>query len=103
MRKVRSVLLLFVLLALGLSFAVPMADVPETSYDESEALPYERTPVILDAMEKPVASTAQISRSDLLLQSSAPIQVSAVGIKREDAHRCAEPRVSLAFLCTLLC
>jgi hypothetical protein len=44
MRKASSVLVLFVLLAFGVSLAVPAEDVPETAYDESEALPFEGTP-----------------------------------------------------------
>lgn len=47
MRNPRSalVLLLLLLLGLGVSLAVPVEDVPETPYDESETLPYENTPV----------------------------------------------------------
>jgi hypothetical protein len=45
MSKLRCVLVVLAALALGLSFAVPVEDVPETPYDESEALPYESTPV----------------------------------------------------------
>ena len=45
MRRHWSVLILFVLLGFGVSLAVPAEDVPETAYDESEALPYEGTPL----------------------------------------------------------
>ena len=44
MRVLRTALVLLAAFALSLSFAVPVEDVPETSYDESEALPYESTP-----------------------------------------------------------
>jgi len=44
MRRLHSVLVVLAALALSLSFAVPAEDVPETPYDESEALPYESTP-----------------------------------------------------------
>jgi hypothetical protein len=44
MRRPCSVLILFVLLGFGVSLGVPAEDVPETAYDESEALPYEMTP-----------------------------------------------------------
>jgi len=44
MRFLRSALVLLAAFALSLSFAVPIEDVPETSYNESEALPYEGTP-----------------------------------------------------------
>ena len=45
MRRRSSILILFVLLACGVSLAVPAEDVPETAYDELEGLPYEGTPV----------------------------------------------------------
>jgi len=45
MRKPHCALVLFLLLAFGVFLAVPAEDVPETPYDESEALPYEGTPV----------------------------------------------------------
>ena len=40
----RSALVFFAAFALSVSFAVPVEDVPDTSYDESEVLPYESTP-----------------------------------------------------------
>ena len=44
MRVLRSVLVLLAAFALSMSFAIPVEDLPDTSYDESEAAPYERTP-----------------------------------------------------------
>jgi hypothetical protein len=44
MSRLRCVLVVLAAFALSLSFAVPAEDVPETPYDESEALPYESTP-----------------------------------------------------------
>jgi len=44
MRRASSILVLSVLLAFGASLAVPVEDIPETPYDESEGLPYESTP-----------------------------------------------------------
>ena len=46
MTKSHPVLLLFIALVVSLSFAVPVEDVPETPYDESESLPYESAPVV---------------------------------------------------------
>lgn len=40
----RPVLVVFVALALSVSFEVPAEDVPETAYDESETLPVESVP-----------------------------------------------------------
>ena len=45
MRGPRSVFVLLLLLMLGVCLVVPAENVPETPYDESEALPYESTPV----------------------------------------------------------
>jgi|SRR5580692_8354624 hypothetical protein len=41
MRRIHATVVLTVLLAFGLSVAIPMEDLPETSYDESEPAPYE--------------------------------------------------------------
>jgi hypothetical protein len=46
MRKPRSALILFVLLVLSLSLAVPAEDALETNYDESETQPYEAIPLL---------------------------------------------------------
>jgi|SRR5208283_1793218 len=45
MKKPYFALALFLLLGFGVSLVVPAEDVPETPYDESEALPYEGTPL----------------------------------------------------------
>lgn len=45
MKKPRSALVLLLLLGFSVSLAAPAEDVPETAYDESEALPYESTPI----------------------------------------------------------
>ena len=52
----QSILALLVVLVLGLSFAVPEEDASETSYDESESLPFDRIPVVS-------IGAAKISRS----------------------------------------
>ena len=56
MTQSRSLLVLLVALAFSVSFAVPVADDPETSYDESESLPYESSPVISPAEPEAAAS-----------------------------------------------
>jgi len=45
MRKPCSILLLCVLVVFGVTVVVPARDLPETAYDESEALPYLGTSV----------------------------------------------------------
>jgi hypothetical protein len=44
MVALRYALVLFAAFSLSLSFAVPPEDLPETAYDESEAVPYGITP-----------------------------------------------------------
>ena len=47
-------------LAFGASLAVPAEDLPETVYDESEALPYEETPVVSIAVPEAVAQAPTV-------------------------------------------
>jgi len=61
MRKQRFFLIFLVVLGFGVSLAVPAEDDPETSYDESEALPYEGTPLF--SITLPQAS-ARIARDE---------------------------------------
>ena len=71
MRRASSILVLFVLLAFGLSLAVPAEDVPETAYDESESLPCESTPVVSIAAPEPVAEAPTVcARASLLHRGS---------------------------------
>jgi len=62
MRKLRFLLILFELLGFGVSLAVPAEDLPETSYDESEVLPYEGTPLF--SISLPQAS-GRIAKDEL--------------------------------------
>jgi hypothetical protein len=62
MRKSRSVLGLFVASVLIVSFAVQAEDIPETLYDESEALPYEKT---LSFSNEVLQHSAQVLQSIL--------------------------------------
>jgi hypothetical protein len=69
MRRRSSILILCVLLAFGVSLAVPAEDVPETAYDESEALPYEETPLFSIVVPLVAARTAKAELScDSLLR-----------------------------------
>jgi hypothetical protein len=103
MRKPRCALLLFVFLILGLSLGVPAQDVPETTYDESESLPYEGTPSISTKIAATVAHPAH----ELLTYSqfglgARPLSNTARVLATE-AHGLADARVSSALLCTLRC
>ena len=48
MAKLRIGLALLAAITLGLSLAIPGVDAPETSYDESESLPYENSPAFTE-------------------------------------------------------
>jgi len=59
----RSVLVLSLVLVLGLSFAVPAEDIPETAYDESETLPYESAPLFSLVQESVRAPESVLTRA----------------------------------------
>ena len=61
MRRMHTCVVLFVLLVLGLSPALPAEDLPGTAYDESETQPYESSPSISNLM----AETAFVSQTAL--------------------------------------
>ena len=63
MRHLRSVLAMLLLLGLSVFLVVPVADVPETAYDESETLPYEMTSPL---------------PGDLAQESAPPLQVVSI-------------------------
>jgi hypothetical protein len=95
--------ILLVLMSFGLSLAVPAEDVPETSYDESEALPYESTPVFSIVVARAVVSETRDARSALYLESGAVSSSTNVGINGKDAAGSPQGRDALALLCTLRC
>jgi hypothetical protein len=103
MREPRVVLILLVLMFFGLSLALPLEDVPETPYDESEALPYEGTPVFSIVVTREVVPETRDARSALYLGSGAVSSFINVGINGEDAAGSPPGRDALAFLCTLRC
>jgi hypothetical protein len=104
MRKLRSANLFFILLlVLGLSWAVPAQDLPETTYDESEALPCESTPLVSEVIPPAAAPATQLVRISEHLQLAEPFRAAAVRINRTEARRSSEALVALALLCTLLC
>jgi len=59
MRKPRSVLVLLLLLVFGVSVVLPAEDLPETPYDESEALPYVGTLLFSIALPQPSGRIAK--------------------------------------------
>jgi len=103
MRRRCSILAFCILLAFGLSLAVPAEDVPETAYDESEALPYEGTPVFSTVVPLAAARTTQAVPSSLQPRLGAPSLFTSARVRDTDANRPNDVRTSLALLCTLLC
>jgi len=61
MKKPSCIIILFVLLGFGVSLFVPAEDVPETAYDESEATPYEGTPLFSIAASQ---ASSRITKAD---------------------------------------
>lgn len=103
MKKPRSIFVALLLLGFGVSLAVPTEDVPETAYDESEALPYECTSqystIIPSAAVRKTPSPLNPFHSDLqALSTYRPAHGRDVG-----ANRFASARALSALLCVLLC
>jgi hypothetical protein len=103
MRRPCSLLILFVLLGFGVSLAVPAEDVPETAYDESEALPYEGIPLFSIVVQLTVVRTSQAVPNSLRHKLDAPSLLIPARARDTHANRPADARISLALLCTLLC
>lgn len=101
MKKPRSVFVVLLLLGFGLSLAVPTEDVPETAYDESEALPCECTPQYSTTMP---SAAVRMTRSNPFHSDvqSLSTNYSAHG-RGIGAHRFANARALSALLCILLC
>lgn len=102
MKRPGSILIFFILLVMGLSLTVPVEDVPETPYDESEPLPYEGTPLVSDMTPQAAASATHAVPRARVGQLAAPFSGAAMRINRRDADQPAAP-VALALLCILLC
>jgi len=103
MRRPFSILVLCVLLSFGASLAAPSEDVPETAYDESEALPYEGPPLFSVVVPLVAARTTQAVPSSLRPRLGALSPFAPALVRGTDANRAADTRNSLALLCTLLC
>ena len=88
---------------LWLSLGLPVEDVLETTYDESEAVPFEGTPLFSIAAPTVTARTTQDVQSFLRLDPVASSPFAPVRAHDTDTNRSAEARPSLVLLCTLLC
>ena len=103
MKRPCSILVLCVLLGFGASLAVPAEDVPETAYDESEALPYEGAPLFSIVVPLGAARTTQAVPNSLHHKLGTPSLFALARVRNTNANRATDARISLALLCTLLC
>ena len=101
----RTCLVLFVLLVLGLSPALPAEDLPNTAYDESETQRYDNTLSISNLMGQ-IASAIQTALSEIQAVQNPPRLQTAIPflhrVTRADAHRFTGARSLLAQVCALL-
>jgi hypothetical protein len=103
MRKPRSALILFMLLVLSLSLAVPAEDVLETTYDESETQPYEDVPLFSILLPLAAGGMTQAVLSGVRLRSGTAFPFVVTRSNGADAHQPTGCRVALALRCTFLC
>lgn len=66
MRRPCFILILFVLLGFCVSLGFPAEDVLETVYDESEAVPYENTPLFSTVVPQ---ASARVAKAELSFDS----------------------------------
>jgi hypothetical protein len=102
-KRSRSAFILLVLLVFCFSLTVPAEDLPETGYDESEAFPYESTPLFSNVISQAAVSTTGVVRSVVRLRSRTPSRLAVTRITDRDSHQFAKAQVARALLCTLLC
>jgi hypothetical protein len=103
MKKLRFVLVLFVLMSFGSAVTVPAEDVPETSYDESEKLPYEASLVYSSVVMLGNAGTTEAMPNYLRNKLRPSSLLSSSDVCVSGSLRSADARLSLALVCTLLC
>jgi hypothetical protein len=101
--KTRFTIVFLMILALGLPLGFPAEDVPETTYDESEALPYVATPLFSSVVVQVATGTNQDVLSFSHPKPGAPSRFTAAGVHDTDGHQSADARTSLTLLCTLRC
>ena len=99
----RFVVVFLMVLTICLSLGLPAEDVPDSVYDESEALPYEVIPLSSVALRPVAAQTTQAPLSSLALKAGVPSAFPPARLRNADATPSADARASLALLCTLLC
>jgi len=84
MSKLRCILVMLAAFALSLSFVVPANDPPETPYDESEALPYESTPLFSIVLQESARIPQSVLTSALPLHFSPPSRRDEIPAEQQD-------------------
>lgn len=82
-----SFLVLFLALVLPLSSAIPAVDLPETAYDESEEVPYERAPLFSNEVWLQQVHRSQLESVFRATISGYPAQASTGFTAREPSIR----------------
>jgi hypothetical protein len=101
--KPRLAVVLLMILTLGIALGLPAEDVLDATYDESEALPCNGTPLFSIVMPPLAARTTQELLRSLHPKPGTSLLVARARARDADANRSANAGVSLAVLCTLLC
>ncbi|MBZ5571542.1 MAG: hypothetical protein LAO09_06670 [Acidobacteriia bacterium] len=89
MRNTRSAIVFLVILTMGLSLAVLPEDAAETAFDESEALPYESTPLFSSYVwQESRRATQSVLESGFLFQSGSLTRANEirVGQRKQSLH-----------------
>ena len=62
MKRLHAIAVSLVLLVFAAGFAMPAEDLPETAYDESETLPYERAPQLSNVIAHVTGAASEVVR-----------------------------------------
>ena len=104
MGKPGSSTLLSVLLVFGLFLSIPPPDAPETTYDESESLPYMSTSLLFSLqLGQTITSNRTSAENAVSLRRATLFRFSPADVKAVDRHRSCSKRPALALLCNLRC
>ena len=98
MRILCSIFVLLVVAAFGASSVSPAEDLPETPYDESEALPCLKT--LAFSLNLSRISIAAVTITEPCPSNPSAMAQAQIGRKARPLHR---TRVELALRCTFLC
>jgi len=99
----RFAFVLSLTLVLGLFLTVPVEDIPETAFDESETPAYQGTPLFSIEVPQAAALEAQDVRNAAELRSGPLSLFTFSRNNRKDAARSPDVRRALALLSILRC